>query len=148
MSACFLQLRSDIHEKTSLDAPIADLPFLKQTAISQSEHRNEHLLHHRCGGGDNGSRGFLEPARIGSSATIFEVVKGKRDELAGRLQQHYGYHLAPGEPRRRVAAKTPDPTAVARSELLAIQGCAAAWNFFQNLNRTYRAYDWTCMGAW
>jgi hypothetical protein len=62
-------------------------------------------------------------------------------------RQHYGHHLAPGEPPRRVASKPPDLAAAARPELLAVERCVAASNYVRNLNRTYRANDWTCMGA-
>ena len=56
--------------KTNLGAPIADFVIPQADGISQPEHGNEHLLHHRCGGRDNSSRRFFRPASIASGMTI------------------------------------------------------------------------------
>src|ERR1700738_2918661 len=68
---------------TSLGALIKDLPLPQADGISQPEHSNEHLLHHRLRGRDNSSGRFFWPARIGLPTTISSSSRASATILRG-----------------------------------------------------------------
>src|ERR1700730_16057652 len=77
---------------TSLGALIEDLAFPQADGISQPEHGNEHLLHHRCGSRDNSSRRFFGPARIDTPTTIPSLLKASATILRGAVSPALTQH--------------------------------------------------------
>src|ERR1700730_17294145 len=95
---------------TSLGALIKDLPLPQADGISQPEHGNEHLLHHRCGGRDNSSRRFFWPARIGLPTTIPSSSRASATILRG------AFSSAPTQDGRKH-----EPMSVSREESASLQ---------------------------
>jgi hypothetical protein len=96
--------------KTNLGAPISDFVIPRADGVSQPEHGNEHLLHHRCGGRDNSSRRLFRPASIALRNDDLHLVKGKRNEQLQRFMRDSGevakraseiITLAASQPRER-----------------------------------------------
>jgi hypothetical protein len=81
--------------KTNLGAPIADFVIPQADGISQPEHGNEHLLHHRCGSRDNSSRRLFRPASIALRNDDLHLVKGKRNEQLLRFMRGSGEPVLP-----------------------------------------------------